>query len=69
MFFATFNNVSVIYHSFAVGSGFRRLMFYATFNIGSVIYHACDIGRGFRRLMFFAPFLSILFQSFTTPVI
>jgi hypothetical protein len=36
MFFATFNNVSVIYHSFAVGRGFRRLMFYDTFNIVSV---------------------------------
>jgi hypothetical protein len=37
MCFATFNNVSVIYHSFAVGRGFRKLMVYDTFNIVSVI--------------------------------
>jgi hypothetical protein len=46
MFVATFNIVSVIYHSFAVGRGFRRLMFYDTFNNVSVIYHTCGIGKG-----------------------
>jgi hypothetical protein len=46
MFYATFNIVSVIYHSFAVGRGFRRLMFYATFNNVSVIYHTCAVDWG-----------------------
>ena len=46
MFDATFNNVSVIYHSFAVGSGFRMLIFYATFNNVSVIYHCFAVGMG-----------------------
>ena len=49
MFFDTFNNVSVIYHSFAVGRGFRRLMFYDTFNIVLVIYHTFAIGRGVQE--------------------
>jgi hypothetical protein len=35
MFYATFDNVSVIYHISAVGRVLRRLMFYATFNIQS----------------------------------
>jgi hypothetical protein len=39
MFYATFNIVSVIYHSIAVGMWFRSLMFIATFNNVSVIYH------------------------------
>jgi hypothetical protein len=46
MIFDTFNNVSVIYHSFALGSGFRSLMFYATLNIVSVIYQTFALGRG-----------------------
>ena len=45
-FFATFNYVSVIYHSFAVDMEIRRLMFYATFNIVSVIYHSFAVGSG-----------------------
>ena len=50
MFFATFNKVSVIYHSFAVGMGIRRLMFfYATFNIVSVIYHSFAVGMGVQE--------------------
>jgi hypothetical protein len=60
MFCATFNNVSVIYHSFAVGRGFRRLMFYDTFNIVSVIYRTCAIGRGGSGGSWFLP-LSILY--------
>ena len=32
-FYATFNNVSVIYHTCGIGRGFRRLMFFATFSI------------------------------------
>ena len=46
MFYATFNNVSVIYHSFAVGRGFKRLMFIATFNNVSVFYHTSAVGMG-----------------------
>jgi hypothetical protein len=67
MFFATFNNVSVIYHSFAVGRRFRRLMFYATFNNVSVIYQsfAVAVGSGGSYLL---P-LSIMFQSSTTPLL
>jgi hypothetical protein len=57
MFYATFNNVSVIYQSFAVGRGFRRLMFYDTFKNVSVIGGSC-----------FMP-LSIMFQLFTTPLL
>jgi hypothetical protein len=44
MCYATFNNVSVIHHTFAIGRGLRRLMFYATFNNVSVIYHTCTVG-------------------------
>ena len=33
MVYATFNIVSVIYRSLAIGRGFRRLMFFATFSI------------------------------------
>jgi hypothetical protein len=46
MFYATFNNVSVIYHTCGIGKRIRRLMFYATFNNVSVIYHTCAIGKG-----------------------
>jgi hypothetical protein len=49
MFCATFNNVSVIYHFFAVGLGIRRLMFYATFNIVSVIYHSFAVDMGVQE--------------------
>ena len=49
MFFATFNNVSVIYHSFAVGRGFRRPIFFATFNNVSVIYHSFAVGSGVQE--------------------
>ena len=45
MCYATFNNVSVIYHSFNVGRGFRRLMFYASFNNVSVFYNTFAVGR------------------------
>jgi hypothetical protein len=45
-YFATFNNVSVIYHSFAVGRRFRRLMFIATFNNVSVIYPSFAVVKG-----------------------
>ena len=49
MFYATFNNVSVIYQSFAVGIALRRLMFYDTFNIVSVIYQTFAIGRAVQE--------------------
>jgi hypothetical protein len=44
--FTTFNIVTVIYHTCAIGRGFRRLMCFATFNIVLVIYRTCAIGRG-----------------------
>jgi hypothetical protein len=48
MIFDTFNNVSVIYHTFAIGRGwwYRRLMFFDTFNNVSVIYHSFAVGKG-----------------------
>ena len=46
MFIATFNNVSVIDRTCAIGRGFRRLMVFATFNIVLVIYRTCAIDRG-----------------------
>jgi hypothetical protein len=67
MFVATFSNVSVIYHTCAIGRGFRRLIFYATFNIVSIIYHTCAIGRGSGGSCFLPH--SKMFQSFTTPLL
>jgi hypothetical protein len=66
MFFAAFNNVSVIYRTCAIGRGFRRLMVFATFNIVLVIYRTCAIGRGFRSLIFIATFknVSVIYHSF-----
>jgi hypothetical protein len=49
MIFDTFNNVSVIFHSFALGRGFRSLMCYATLNIVSVIYLTVALGRGVQE--------------------
>jgi hypothetical protein len=49
MFYATFNTDSVIYHSFNVGRGFRRLMFYASFNNVSIFYHTRAVGRGVQE--------------------
>jgi hypothetical protein len=46
MFYATFNNVSIFYHTCAAVRAFRRLMFYATFNNVSVIYHSFAVGMG-----------------------
>ena len=70
VFYVTFNNVSAIYHSFAVGRRFRMLMFYDTFNNVSVIYHTFTVGSGFRRLMFYATFnnVSVIYQSFAVAV-
>jgi hypothetical protein len=68
MVYATFNNVSVIYHSFAVGRGIRRLMFYATFNIVSVICHTFAIGGGGEQAHVFLT-LSIMIRSFTTALL
>jgi hypothetical protein len=60
------NNVSIFYHTFALGRGFRRLMVFATFNIVLVIYCTCAIGRGFRRLIFIATLknVSVIYHSF-----
>ena len=49
MLFANFNNVSIIYHSFAVGRGFRRLIFFATFKNVSVIYQSFAVGSGVQE--------------------
>jgi hypothetical protein len=59
MLYATFSNVSVIYHTCAIGRRVRRLMIFATFKNVSVIYHSFAVVRGFRRLMFLP--LSIMF--------
>ena len=56
MVYATFNNDSVIYHSFAVVRAFRRLMFYATFNIVLVIYRTCAVDRGVQEAHGFCHF-------------
>ena len=66
MFYATFNIVSAIYHSFAVGRGVRRIKFFATFNNVSIIYHTCAIGRGGDSADSCLLPLSIMFQSFNT---
>ena len=66
MIYATFNIVSAISHTCAIGRGYRRLMFFDTFNNVSVVYHTCAAVRAFRRLMFYATFN---IQSFTTPVL
>jgi hypothetical protein len=65
MVYATFNIVSVIYHTCAMDRGFRRLMFCATFNNVPVIYHSFAVGRWFRRLMFFATFnnVSVIYRT------
>jgi hypothetical protein len=49
MCYASSNNVSVFYHTCAVGRGFRRLIFFATFNIVSVIYHTFALGWGIEE--------------------
>jgi hypothetical protein len=49
MIFATFNNVSVIYHSFALGRGFRRLILFATFKNVSLIYQSFAVGSGVQE--------------------
>jgi hypothetical protein len=62
--FATFNNVSVIYHSINVGRGWG-LMCNASCNNVSVFYHTCAIGKGVRRFMFFATFnnVSVIYHT------
>jgi hypothetical protein len=64
VFYATFNIVSVIYHTCAVARAFRRLMFYATFNIQSfttLLLYA----RGFKDLMVIATFniVSVIYRT------
>jgi hypothetical protein len=56
MFIATFNNVSVIDRTCAIGRGFRRLMVFATFNIVLVIYRTCAIDRGVQDAHFYCHF-------------
>jgi hypothetical protein len=58
MFYATFNNVSVIYHTCGIDRGFRRLMFIATFNEVSVIYHTCAIGKGAQEAHVYCHFFN-----------
>ena len=48
MFIATFNNVSVFYHTFAVGMGVQDPHALCNFQY-SVIYHTIAIGRGVQK--------------------
>jgi hypothetical protein len=64
VFCATSNIVSAIYHTCAIGRGFRRFMFYAAFNNVSVIYQSFAVAMVSGGSCFMT--LSILFQSFTT---
>ena len=66
MFYATFNNVSVFFHTCAVVRSFRRLMF-MPLSIFSHFPHLWCIQGGSRGSCFMP--LSILFQSFTTSVL
>jgi hypothetical protein len=63
MFYATFNNVSVFFHTCAVVRSFRRLMFYATFHIQSFTTPVLYPG-GFKGLVFYATFniVSIIYH-------
>jgi hypothetical protein len=65
MSIATFNNVSVFYHTSAVGRGFRRLMFYVTYNMQSSTTPLL-LGGGFKGLMVYATFniVSVIYHSF-----
>jgi hypothetical protein len=48
MFIATFNNVSVFYHTSAVGMGVQDAHTLCHFQY-SVIYHTITIGRGVQE--------------------
>ena len=66
VFFATFNIVTVIYRTCAIGRGFRRLMCFATFNIVLVIYRTCAIGRGVQDAHVYCHFfnnVSVLYHT------
>jgi hypothetical protein len=63
---ATFNIVSAISHTCAIGMGYRRLMFFDIFNNVLVVYHTCAAFRAFRRFIFYSTFN---IQSLTTPVL
>jgi hypothetical protein len=64
VFYATFNIVSVIYHTCDVARAFRRLMFYATFNIQSFTTLLLW-ARGFKDLMVYATFniVSVIYHT------
>ena len=64
MSIATFNNVSVFYHTSAVGRGFRRLMFYVTYNMQSSTTPLL-LGGGFKGLMVYATFniVSVIYHT------
>ena len=66
MVYATFNIVSVIYHTCAIGRRVQEAHAFCNFNNVSIIYHSFAVGRGFRRLIFFATFknVSVFYQSF-----
>jgi hypothetical protein len=49
MFIATFNNVSVFYHTSAVGMGVQDAHALCHFQY-SVIYHTIAIGKGFQGI-------------------
>jgi hypothetical protein len=61
---ATFNNVSVFYHTCAVVRAFRTLMCYATFNIQSFTTPLLLSG-GFKGLVFYATFniVSVIYHT------
>jgi hypothetical protein len=66
MVYATFNIVSVIYRTCAIGMGLRRLMFFATFNIVLVNYRTCAIGRGVQDVHVYCHFfnnVSVLYHT------
>ena len=64
MSIATFNNVSVFYHTSAVGMGVQNAHALCHFQC-SVIDHTIAIGRGFMRLMFIATFnnVSVIYHT------
>jgi hypothetical protein len=65
MFIATFNNVSVFYHTSAVGRGIRRLILYVTYNIQS-FSTLLLWAWGFKGLMVYATcnIVSVIYHTF-----
>ena len=67
-FFATFNNVSVIYHTCAIGRGFQEAHGFCHFQCCFIhLPHMC-YRQGGSGGSYFLP-LSKMFQSFTNPLL